>query len=239
VAATHFHPREQKVTTDARKEPKMKKTHGYRMKKSWMLALLSGLALLMLQSPLAARTIVDEWQRVAPPPAPELKPVTVNPKTTALLLLDFNSQTCNAQRRPRCIASIPGIKKLLADARMKGIAVIYSLSAGATPADIAAELAPRAGEPAVTSGPDKFLGTDLEKILREKGIQTVIVTGTAAHGAVLYTASGAALRGFQVVLPVDGMSAESTYPEQYTAWHLANAPRVSAQVILTKLNLLQ
>ncbi len=188
---------------------------------------------------LAAQTIVDEWQRVAVPPAPELKSVTVDPKTTALLLLDFNKQTCNAERRPRCIASIPGVRKLLADARLKGMVVIYSLSPGAAPADIAGDLTPRAGEPVVTSGPDKFMGTDLEKILKEKGVQTVIVTGTAAHGAVLYTASGAALRGMQVILPVDGMSAENTYAEQYTAWHLANAPRVSAKVILTKIDLLK
>lgn len=197
------------------------------------------MAVLLLQSPLAAQTIVDEWQRVSVPPAPELKPATVDPKTTALLLLDFNKQTCNAEHRPRCIASIPRVKKLLADARIKGITVIYSLSPGAAPADIASDLAPRAGEPVVTSGPDKFMGTDLEKILKEKGVQTVIVTGTAAHGAVLYTASGAALRGMQVVLPVDGMSAENTYAEQYTAWHLTNAPRVSAKVSLTKIDMLK
>jgi nicotinamidase-related amidase len=95
------------------------------------------------------------------------------------------------------------------------------------------------GDPVVTSGPDKFMGTDLEKILKEKGIRTVIVTGTAAHGAVLYTAGGAALRGMRVVLPVDGMSAENAYAEQYVAWHLTNAPRVSAQVILTKIDLLK
>ena len=212
--------------------------------KRWKAALFipimaAGIAILLLQSPLAAQTVVDEWQRVAAPPAPELKPVTIDPKTTALLLLDFNKQTCNAERRPRCIASIPKVKKLLADARMKGMAVIYSLSTGASPADIAGDLAPRAGEPVVTSGPDKFMGTDLEKILKDKGIQTVIVTGTAAHGAVLYTASGAALRGIQVLLPVDGMSAENTYAEQYTAWHLANAPRVSTKVILTKIDLMK
>jgi hypothetical protein len=95
----------------------------------------AGIAVLLLQSPLAAQTVVDEWQRVAVPPAPELKPVTIDSKTTALLLLDFNKQTCNAERRPRCIASIPRVKKLLTDARMKGMVVIYSLSAGAAPAD--------------------------------------------------------------------------------------------------------
>jgi len=217
----------------------MKEARGQWMQGFFILAMLTGMALLLLHSPLAAQSIVDEWQRVTAPPAPELKPVTIEPKTTALLLLDFNKQTCNPERRPRCIASIPRVGKLLTDARMKGIAVIYSLSPGAALADIASELSPRAGEPVVTSGPDKFMGTDLEKILKDKGVLTVIVTGTAAHGAVLYTASGAALRGIQVLLPVDGMSAENTYAEQYTAWHLANAPRVSAKVILTKIDLLK
>ena len=199
----------------------------------------AGISVLLLQNPRAPPTVGDEWQRVAAPPAPELRPVAIDPKTTALLLLDFNKQTCNAERRPRCIASIPGVRKLLAEARLKGMAVIYSLSAGAAAADIASDLAPRAGDPVVTSGPDKFMGTNLEKILKEKGVLTVIVTGTAAHGAVLYTASGAALRGIQVVLPVDGMSAENTYAEQYTAWHLTNAPRVSAKVVLTKIDLMK
>lgn len=217
----------------------MKEARGRWVKGFCILAMLTGMILLLLQSPLAAQTIVDEWQRIAVPPAPELKPATVDPKTTALLLLDFNKQTCHPERRPRCIASVPKVGTLLTDARRKGIAVIYSLSAGAAPADIAGDLAPLPGEPIVTSGPDKFMGTDLEKILKEKGVQTVIVTGTAAHGAVLYTASGAALRGMQVILPVDGMSAENVYAEQYTAWHLANAPRVSARVILTRIDLLK
>ncbi|MBI3122150.1 MAG: isochorismatase family protein [candidate division NC10 bacterium] len=69
------------------------------------------------------------------------------------------------------------------------MAVIYSLVPGGSAADILMEVAPQGGEPMVTSGPDKFLGTDLEMILKEKGIQTVVVVGTAAHGAVIYTAS--------------------------------------------------
>ncbi len=67
---------------------------------------------------------------------------------------------------------------------------------------------------------------------------TVIVAGTAAHGAVLYTASGAALRGFKVIVPVDAISAEDLYPEQYTIWHLLNAPRVSGQVTITRTDML-
>jgi nicotinamidase-related amidase len=153
-------------------------------------------------------------------------------------MLDFNKQACNAERRPRCIASIPKVQKLLTEARGKGVSVIHSVSSGAAVADIAKELAPLAGEPVVSSGPDKFLGTDLEKILKDKDVKTVIAVGTASHGAVLYTASGAALRGMQVIVPVDGISAENTYAEQYVAWHLLNAPRISTLVTLTKIDLI-
>lgn len=185
-----------------------------------------------------AQTIVDEWDTVKAPPAPELKPVRIESKVTALLILDIQKQNCNLERRPRCVSSVPKIRGLLTQARAKGVPVIYSLATG-TSADILQEVALLAGEPVVTSGPDKFLGTDLEKFLKEKGITTVMVVGTAAHGAVIYTSSGAALRGFKVIVPVDGMSADNTYAEQYTAWHLVNAPRVAPQVTLTRMDMIQ
>ncbi|MEE9911769.1 MAG: cysteine hydrolase [Deltaproteobacteria bacterium] len=197
------------------------------------------LVMILFCLPASAQNIIDEWGMVKAPGAPELKSVTADPKVTALLLLDFNKQTCNAEKRPRCIASIPGVQKLLTQARAKGVFVVYSLSPGASVADIARELMPSGAEPVVTSGPDKFLGTDLERILKDKGIKTVIVTGTAAHGAVLYTASEAAFRGMQVILPVDGMSAESLYAEQYVAWNMVNAPRVSNQSVLTRMDLIK
>jgi len=197
-----------------------------------------GVVICLLCTPVFSQTIIDEWNTVKVPPAPELKPVKIDPKVTALLMLDFNKQTCNAERRPRCIASIPKVQKLLTETRTKSVPVIHSVGGGAAVADIAMELAPLAGEPVVSSGPDKFLGTDLEKILKEKGIKTAIVVGTASHGAVLYTASGAALRGIQVIVPVDGISAEVTYAEQYVAWHLLNAPRISTVVTLTKIDLI-
>jgi nicotinamidase-related amidase len=215
-----------------KEEKNMQRVSGYFLVVFFALSVLSGL--LLPGTPVMAQDVIAEWNSIKTPPAPEIKDVTVDPKTTALLLLDFNKQVCNTERRPRCIASIPKMKKLLDYARSKGIFVVYSLSAGAVPGDIAADLAPIAGEPNVTSGPDKFMGTDLEKILKEKGIKTVIVTGTNANGAVLYTASGAALRGMQVIVPVDGMSADNVYAEQYVAWNMVNAPRVSAVTTLTR-----
>jgi nicotinamidase-related amidase len=203
--------------------------------------IIVGMAILLtvaLQGPALGQTVIDEWATVKIPPAPAVSPVTIDPGTTALLLLDFNKQTCNAERRPRCIASLPKVKKLLDGARARGMAVIYSLSPGAAAADIALELAPQKEDPVVVSGPDKFLGTDLETILRKRSIRTVIVAGTAAHGAVLSTASGSALRGMKVIVPVDVISAETLYPEQYTLWHLTNAPRVGAQVTVTRTDLM-
>src|SRR5438445_11300872 len=155
------------------------------------------------------KTIIDEWATVQAPKPPELKPVTLDPKTTALLVLDFVKQTCNSERRPRCLDSIPKVQGLLKEARAKGMLVVHSITTAATPADIAKELTPLEGEPIVKASADKFFKTDLEKILTEKGIKTVIVVGTAAQGAVLNTASQAAFRGLQVIIPVDGMSAEN------------------------------
>ncbi len=42
----------------------------------------------------------------------------------------------------------------------------------------------------------------------------------------------------RVIVPVDGTSAENTYAEQYVAWHLLNAPRISTLVTLTKIDLI-
>ena len=63
--------------------------------------LFAAVAVLMtLAAPTHAANIVDEWANVKTPKAPELKAVTVDPKTTALLMLDFMNQNCG--QRPRC-----------------------------------------------------------------------------------------------------------------------------------------
>ena len=163
--------------------------------------------------------------------------MTVDPKTTALLMLDFMNQNCG--QRPRCQATIPAMKKLLEEARAKDATVIYTFYGTTTAADVVKDVAPAANEQSVTSFPDKFLNTDLDKKLLDKGIQTVIVAGTAANGAVLYTGSGAALRGMNVIVPVDGVSAADTYPEQFGVWQLANGPTFGAKVTLTKSDMIK
>ena len=184
-----------------------------------------------------SQTIVDEWASVQAPPPPQVAEVTVDPKETALLLLDLAKPNCDP--RPRCIASLPKIQRLTERARERGVAVIYSLAGKSTMADVRPEVAPRGGEPSVRGSADKFYNTDLDKILKERGIRTVIVTGTAAEGAVLQTASPAAIRGYRVVLPVDGLSSSTAYPEQYTVWHLANGTRFGWQIQVTRTDLIK
>ena len=87
--------------------------------------------------------------------------------------------------------------------------------------------------------PDKFLHTDLEKILKDKGIQSVIVTGTASNGAVLFTAAQAALRGMTIIVPVDGMSAADPYAELTTAYTFASAPSVSTKSTLSRSDMIK
>ena len=187
-----------------------------------------------------ADDIINEWGNVKSPTAPALKAVTVDPKTTALLLLDFvpHDPYCGP-RKPRCGATLPAVKQLLANARAHGAAVIYSVAGKYEAADIVKDVAPVANDLAVKSKADKFLNTDLEKILQEKGIQTVIVTGNSANAAVLYTGSGAALRGLKVVVPVDGISANEPFEEQLTVWQLAHGPGFGNLVTITRTDMIK
>ena len=192
-----------------------------------------------------AETIIDDWATVKTPPPPELKPVVIDPKTDALLLLDFNgheaadSGPCNKTTKPRCVASLPKVRAALDKARAAGGFVVYSLSSNGAAADIWPEVAPSAGDPMVKSGPNKFINTNLRELLEAKGIKRVIVTGTSSEGAVLNTGSDAAFHGMNVVVPVDGMSSTELYAEQYVAWHMTHAPAVAAKTTLTSLELLK
>jgi nicotinamidase-related amidase len=188
----------------------------------------------------AADTVISDWSKIkAPTPPPQLKPVTVDPKTTALLVLDFTHQICNEKSKPRCVASLPAVKKLLGEARKSHTMVVFSTAGNMTAKDIWADVAPAPGEPVVNSHANKFQNTDLEKILKDKGIKTVIVTGVNANGAVLYTASEAAFLGFKVIDPIDGSSAENEYIEQYVVYNFAHAPLVSSMVTLTSIGMIK
>jgi len=158
--------------------------------------------------PASGTDVVAEWSTIQMPQPPTLKPVTVDPKSTALFLLDFMTENCG--QRPRCVAAVPTLKALHDRARAANMLVAYTLPGGGKIID--ESIAPHEGEVVDQrpGGPDKFLGDDLDQRLKAHGIKTVIPCGTAA-----------AQRGYYVIYPVDCLLSESAFREAYAAWHMA------------------
>lgn len=189
--------------------------------------------------PAVAGDIVKDWKMTKAPKAPKLKNVTVNAKNTALVVMDLQTNSCNTKRRPRCLDTIPAIKKLIGRARSHHLPVVYSITSSAKVDMLLNDIKPQSGEPHVKASVDKFYGTDLNKILKAKGVTKVILVGTAAEGAVLGTATGAAVRGYKVIVPVDGMSSSNLYYEQFTAVYLTKAPGTKKKTTLTRTDMIE
>jgi nicotinamidase-related amidase len=175
----------------------------------------------------SAATAASSGSRRAPaasaqtPTLPQPVAVTVDPSTTAYLVLDLTSAVCAPS--PSCVASLPTAAGLLARARAAGATVVYSKTVN--PGDqVLPQVAPKPGEPVVTARADKFFGTDLGQILSSRGIKTLVIVGTKANGAVLYTAYEANERGYTVVVAEDGVSADSPFIMNYSLFQLLNQP---------------
>ncbi|QUJ66590.1 cysteine hydrolase [Photobacterium sp. GJ3] len=64
-----------------------------------------------------------------------------------------------------------------------------------------------------------FFDTDLDKVLKEKGVETVVVTGMQTQICVQTTAADAFFRGFNVWVPDDGVvSARAEDKERALTW---------------------
>ncbi len=186
-----------------------------------------------------AGDVLQEWDSVKAPPPPKLEQVTIDPKKTAVISMDFNAKNCTAEDRKRCFAVIPAAQKLIAEARKHGMVVAHTITSHMKPTEIVKELAPAQGEPVVVGKGDKFAGSDLEKILKGKGVDTVILMGTEANSAVLYTALGAVIRDFKAIVPVDTMPAKTAYQEQFTVWALANGSQLKDGATLTRSDMMK
>jgi nicotinamidase-related amidase len=202
------------------------------MRKICYAAIAASIASLSGGSALAGDA-VSEWASIKIPPAPQLKPATVDRKTTALLIADLGKNCLN---RPRCAATVPAVKRLHDAARAADAMVVYTLAGTNPTADEIVDpgIRPKDGEWIAQRGPDKFIGSSLDERLKAKGIRTVIIVGTAAQGVVFGTGSSAAQRGYTVVVPVDGMSSDDAFGELYTAWHFSSG---ATAVVLEKITL--
>jgi nicotinamidase-related amidase len=174
------------------------------------------LVFVLAVQPSWAGDIVNDWDTVKAPPRPELKPVTLNTSTTALLILDM-AEHGSCSRRPRCVATVPNVKRLYDAARAAGVMMWFSTSPQQKL--IVPGVQERNGEGMDIRGGDKFIGSNLEAKLKAGDIKTVVVCGTSFQGVGVGTGTIAAQLGYKVVIPVDCLSAGNAYMEQASAWY--------------------
>jgi nicotinamidase-related amidase len=178
--------------------------------------------------------VTDAWDSVDVPSPPVIHAVSIDPKTSALLLLDFLGEVCT-ERRPRAAAALPKIQRFLTRARSRGMLVVHSTTRKGLDdgSDLAAPIKPIDGERVYKAPFNKFYGNDLDQFLKARGIKTLVLAGTSPNGCLLFTVAGAVLNGYRAIVPIDGMPAATLYQEQFVAWELANGPGFRETTVLS------
>jgi nicotinamidase-related amidase len=165
-----------------------------------------------------------------------VEPLTLDPRRTALVLIDLQKGIVARQTAPRPAAQVVACARRLVDrCRAVGATVVLvhvayakdgrdrlapgadaPMPAGPLPPDfteIVPELGPREGDVVITKRNwGAFYGTDLELQLRRRGIRTLVIGGISTNFGVESTARDAFERAYELVLVEDamaGMSAEA------------------------------
>jgi nicotinamidase-related amidase len=179
------------------------------------------------------------------PATPEPTRVTLNPRTTALVVLDYVEDICNSQ--PSCKAKmLPAMTPFMERARKAGLTVAYG-TREQNMAHWLPQVAPTASDIKIINvAQDRFYNTDLDKQLKAKGITTIIMVGWKISGSVTYTSVGAMARDYTVVIPVDTTSAATDYETTIGFYNvlnsgnanLPNEPLKKGAVTLTRTDLI-
>src|SRR5712691_11612211 len=155
------------------------------------------------------------------PAIPDPVPVTLDPKTTALMVLDYVEPICDAQ--PSCKDKmLPAMTPFMERVRKAGLTVAYGTrdqnmskwlkEVAPTPSDIKI----------INTAQDRFYNTDLDKALKAKGIRTIIMVGWKVSGSVAYTSVGATVRDYTVVVPIDTTAASTDYEQVIGFYQILN-----------------
>ncbi len=128
-----------------------------------------------------------------------------------------------ALKNERAKRIIPHIKALLMHARKHDWVVVYSNDAhlsgdpeekvwgphalaGSTGAQVIKELAPHKGDFVLGKRTySAFYETGLDLLLREKGVDTVIIVGQHTHICVRHTSADAFAKNYSIIIPEDGV----------------------------------
>lgn len=156
------------------------------------------------------------------PALPEPARVTLDPRTTAVMVLDYVQDICNNQ--PKCRnGMLPAVTPFLQRARKAGVTVAYGTRAQNMTMWLP-EVAPAPGDiKVVNTAQDRFYGTDLDRELKAKGINTIVMVGWKVSGSVTYTSVGAMAHGYTVVVPMDTTAATTDYEQTIGFFNLLNS----------------
>ncbi len=166
------------------------------------------------------------------PNKPQPKNITVDPKTTALLVLDLNAR-CEDPKQ-RCHQIVEPVAKFLERSRKAGMLIIYTAADRykGTPLERMPQAFNQQPDELVCfpSAFDKFYGGEIQPALQQRGIKTVIAMGASSNQAVMYTATSAARPfGYDVVIPMDGLIARSEYEHEFTLHQFTILPGGAAE----------
>jgi len=166
------------------------------------------------------------------PNYPEIKPlepvpVTIDVNKTALLVLELSGYCDDPEYF--CSPLIPGITKLLEEARAAGMLIAFTLPypwKELPHGHVYKGLNRKPTELLIfVPGFDKFIGGQLQTLLNLYEIDTLLLCGGKSNMAVVYTATrGAQEYGYNIVIPVDGIAASTDYEQEYALFHLRAMP---------------
>jgi nicotinamidase-related amidase len=145
----------------------------------------------------------------------------------AVLVIDvINDFVTGTLGNDRAAAIVPRIRRLLDRTRRLGVPVIYVTDAHLPGADKEFELWPRHAEKGSEGAQvveeirpldgdhhiekrrySCFYATGLDALLRELGVDTVVLTGLVTHICIQHTAADAFFRGYRIVVPEDCVQA--------------------------------
>ncbi|MGH7480709.1 MAG: cysteine hydrolase family protein [Longimicrobiales bacterium] len=144
----------------------------------------------------------------------------------ALIIVDMLKDFVDGKLANRKAQAMIGpLQRLLAHARENGWVVVFSndahqpgdpelkvwgehAMAGDPGAEVIDELAPQESDLiSPKRGYGAFDGTGLDELLRERGVDEVVITGQHTHICVRHSSYGALIRGYEITIPKDAVCA--------------------------------
>ena len=175
---------------------------------------------------------------------------------TAVIVIDMiNDFVTGVFKSDRAAKIIPNIKALLEYTRKQKVPIVYATDAhlpnvdpefdvwgshavaGSRGAEIIDELKPHKGDFRVLKRKySAFQGTDLDQLLRELKIDTVILTGVVTDICIQHTAADAFFRGYKIIVPKDCVEAVDAKTQEEAIRYIKKAygPEITTSKELVK-----